>query len=316
MKRWRRIAGFVVLLGLVSLTAHCTAKKTYFDKKADLVDKIATSEQRLADARAENRRRSKLDEELQGIIDRTLGSDLETVDHQLRTRLNRIGEELGIVGLTVGTGQARKLQSPARHEFSRRKYPQLREEIDFVELEGWISGEATFENALRLVHRIDAEPWLKHLDQVRLQPKDNGDRFGVTVRLTTLFLPKRSPSEPVWAAYDASAFDPYLVLTRTNLFRVPPKPEPASPQPSPTAIAAAGPQDQWMLTGVASGPQGLEVWLLNPQTGESRRLAVGETLRDLVLVGAVGETAEFRHDQQRFTVRVGQRLSQNSPPKP
>ncbi len=189
-----------------------------------------------------------------------------------------------------------------------------RDEIDFVELEGWISGEATFEAALRLLHRIDAEPWLKHVDQVRLQPKDNGDRFGVTVRLTTLFLPKQVPSEPMLAAYDSSAFAPYLALTRSNLFRVPPQGKPSGP-PTPAAVVATA-QDQWTLTGVASGPAGLEVWLLNPQTGESRRLAVGETLRDLVLVGAVGETAEFRRDQQRFTVSVGQRLSQRSPIQP
>ncbi len=314
MNDWRRIAGFVVLLGVASLGLFRIAKTTYFDPKEKYVNEIATRESFLADAKAENRRRRHLDDELQEIIDRTLGSRLETVDHQLRTRLNRIGEELGISGLTVGTGQARKLESPARNEFSRRKHPELRSEIDFVELEGWISGEATFEAALRLVHRIDAEPWLKHVDQVRLQPKDNGDRFGVTVRLTTLFLPKQVPSEPMLAAYDASAFDPYLALTRSNLFRVPPQGETSGP-PTPAAVAATS-QDQWTLTGVASGPQGLEVWLLNPQTGESRRLAVGETLRDLVLVGAVGETAEFRRDQQRFTVSIGQRLSQRSPIQP
>lgn len=314
MKRWRRIAGFVVLLAVVSLGLFRIAKRTYFNPKAKHVSEIATRERFLADAEAENRRRRQLDDDLQEIINRTLGADLETVDHQLRTRLNRIGEELGISGLSVGTGQARKLQSPARNEFGRRTQRALRDEIDFVELEGWISGEATFEAALRLVHRIDAEPWLKHVDQVRLQPKDNGDRFGVTVRLTTLFLPKHVPSEPMLAAYDASAFDPYLALTRSNLFRVPPQGQTSGP---PTPVAVAGTlQDQWTLTGVASGPQGLEVWLLNPQTGESRRLAVGETLRDLVLVGAVGETAEFRRDQQRFTVSVGQRLSQRSPLKP
>jgi hypothetical protein len=35
-----------------------------------------------------------------------------------------------------------------------------------------------------------------------------------------------------------------------------------------------------------------------------------------VLVGAVGETAEFRRDQQRFIVSIGQRLSQGSPIQP
>ncbi len=313
MNLWQRIVWFIVSLALISTVLVIIAKNTYVDKKVELVSKLTKSEQNLAGAKAENRRRSQLDDDLQGIINRTLGEDLETVDHQLRTRLNRIGEELGIAGLTVGTGQARKLQSPARNEFSRRRHPELRNEIDFVELEGWISGEATFESALRLVHRIDAEPWLKHLDQVRLQPKDNGDRFGVTVRLTTLFLPDQAPSAVVWAAYDGSTFERYLALAQGNIFRVPPQTEPAQ---ATLAVAATPGQPQWMLTGVASGPSGLEVWLLNPQTGESRRLAVGETLRDLVLVGAVGETAEFRRDQQRFTVSIGQPLSQPSPLKP
>ncbi len=314
MNGWRRIVLFVGVLALLGWLGYLVAQSLYFEEKVDLVSKISSYRSFLKDAKAESRRRRELDADFQEIVNRTLGADLETVDHQLRTRLNRIGEELGISGLTVGTGQARKLQSPARNEFSRRRQPDLRNEIDFVELEGWISGEATFESALRLVHRIDAEPWLKHVDQVRLQPKDNGDRFGVTVRLTTLFLPKQVPSEPMLAAYDASAFDPYLALTRSNLFRVPPQGQ-TSGSPTPSAVVATS-QDQWTLTGVASGPDGFEVWLLNPQTGESRRLTVGETLRDLVLVGAVGETAEFRRDQQRFTVSVGQRLSQRSPIQP
>ena len=314
MNGWRRIVLFVGVLALLGWLGYRTAQSRYFDKKADHVSKIDSYRNYLKDAKAESRRRRELDADFQEIVNRTLGADRETVDHQLRTRLNRIGEELGISGLSVGTGQARRLQSPARNEFGRRTQRALRDEIDFVELEGWISGEATFEAALRLIHRIDAEPWLKHLDQVRLQPKDNGDRFGVTVRLTTLFLPKQSPSEPVLTAYDASAFDPYLALARSNLFRVPPQGQTSGP-PTPAAVAATS-QDQWTLTGVASGPQGLEVWLLNPQTGESRRLAVGETLRGLVLVGAVGETAEFRRDQQRFTVSIGQPLSQPSPLKP
>ncbi|MCH8314365.1 MAG: hypothetical protein IIA64_00195, partial [Planctomycetes bacterium] len=241
MRPWQRIVGFVVLLAVVSFGLVRLAKETYFDKKSDLVRMIAATEKSLAAAKAENRQRRQLDDRLQEIIDRTLGADLETVDHQLRTRLNRIGEELGISGLTVGTGQARKLESPARNEFSRRKHPELRNEIDFVELEGWISGETSFEGALRLVHRIDAEPWLKHLDQVRLQPKDNGERFAVVVRLTTLFLPDRAPSEVVWAAYDGSTFDRYLALAQDNIFRVPPATEPTQ---ATLAVPTTSGQDQ------------------------------------------------------------------------
>lgn len=56
------------------------------------------------------------------------------------------------------------------------------------------------------------------------------------------------------------------------------------------------------------GPDGAEVWLLNRDSGESRRLAVGETLQELVLVAATGEVAEFRLNDEHFTVSVGHRL--------
>ena len=58
---------------------------------------------------------------IQGYVDRTLGGDLETVDHQLRSRLNRIGEELGLEALTVGTGRVRRLATPAKSHFRLAK---------------------------------------------------------------------------------------------------------------------------------------------------------------------------------------------------
>ncbi len=58
---------------------------------------------------------------------------------------------------------------------------------------------------------------------------------------------------------------------------------------------------------MAVGPGGAEVWLLKADSGESRRLGVGETFQGLVLVGAAGEVAEFRLGETRFSVTLGQR---------
>ena len=92
-----------------------------------------------------------------------------------------------------------------------------------------------------------------------------------------------------------------------------PPPAPAPPA-APAAVQNPAPWAQWVLTGVASGPGGPEVWLLNPGSGESRRLAVGESLHEVMLVAAAGEAAEFRLHEERFTVAVGQSLGASYPP--
>jgi hypothetical protein len=247
---------------------------------------------------------------IQSYVDRTLGGDLETVDHRLRTHLNRIGEELGLESLTVGTGRVRRLESPAKSQFRRRGQRAYRDEIDFVEVEGWIAGESSLENALRLVHHVEAEPWIKRIQQVRLQPKDNGTRFGVQVRLVTLFLPDRAPVAPPPPG-NPEGFERYAPLAARNQFQVPaPAPQPA---PAVAQTAPPSPLDQWVVTGVAAGRGLAEVWLLNSVTNESRTLAVGEAFLGLALVSANGGAAEFQAGDERFRIVIGSRLTDRQP---
>lgn len=318
MNLWIKISLIAIAVLVTGLLAKKIADSVYFEERAELISNIDSCNNFIDGWKKENKQKIRQRSDFDELVNRTLGGDLESVDHQLRTRLNRIGEELAITGLTVGTGQVRKLQSPAKSEFTRKSSQKhFREEIDFHELTGWISGQTTYENALRLVHRIDAEPWLKHIDQVKLQPKDNGSRFAVTIRLTTLFLPNRSPKDPVYEPYDSASFDQYLVLAQSNMFRVPPQPQPNVPNPTQIAqqVTKTSPYQAWSVTGVAFGPNGPEVWLRNPQTGESQSLSVGETFKDLLLVGAAGEEAEFKLKDKHFTVSIGQHLNQRSPLK-
>ncbi|MCH8822272.1 MAG: hypothetical protein IH984_02075 [Planctomycetes bacterium] len=318
MNRWTKISLYVATALITGLLGKKIADGVYFEERADLIGKIASHTDFIKGANKEIKRSVRQRADFDELVNRTLGGDRESVDHQLRTRLNRIGEELEITGLTVGTEKLKELQSPAYKEFSQKiTQVKYRNEIDFHELQGWISGQTTYENALRLIHRIDAEPWLKHIDQVKLQPKDNGSRFAVTIRLTTLFLPNKSPKDPVYEPYDSATFDQYLVLAQSNMFRVPPKPQPNVPEPTQIAqqVPKTSPYQAWSVTGVAIGPNGPEVWLRNPQTGESQSLSVGETFKDLLLVGAAGEEAEFKLNDKHFTVSIGQRLNQRSPLK-
>jgi hypothetical protein len=103
-------------------------------------------------------------------------------------------------------------------------------------------------------------------------------------------------------------------LVSRNPFRLPPKTvEPALAASTPPPADTPDPLGSWTLTGVASGPQGVEAWLLEAASGRSRRMLVGQTFEQLLLVGAVGETAEFQLGDERFRVHVGRRLSERDP---
>ncbi|MCH8006798.1 MAG: hypothetical protein IH888_11310 [Planctomycetes bacterium] len=295
----------------------------YLEKRRTLKAQVEGLDSDLRRFRAAADDHPRVIQAITGYADRTLGGDRETVDHRLRSRLNRIGEEIGLSAVTVGTGRVKSLQTPARSEFRHRARRALGEEIDAVEVEGWISGRGAFEQALRLIYMIREEPWLKRVTHVRLQPTDGGKRFAVTLRLTTLFLPDQEPQTPLEATDDPAAdegavaavggFETYRSLIARDPFRLPsaaPTPEP-KPKPKPVQPASAQPPSysRWVLTGVALGPGGAEVWLLKADSGESRRLGVGETFQGLVLVGAAGEVAEFRLGETRFSVTIGQRLA-------
>ncbi|MHC5001616.1 MAG: hypothetical protein ACYTJ0_00690 [Planctomycetota bacterium] len=291
----------------------------YRRDRAPLVERIGEIRGYIDDARAERRRHDAVLEDLQALADRTLGSDRETVDHQLRSRLNRIGEAIGLSGFSVNTSRYAARPTPARSAFSARAERAVRDEIDFVEVEGSLSGEGSLEQALRLVHEVQAEPWPKRIDQMRLNPRDNGARFDVTMRLTTLFLPDRGPESP--PSLDRpldEGFQAHAPLAQVNPFRLPPAPEPPT-QPAPEVVVQAPPTPvgpdwtQWTVTGVVEGPTGVEVWMLHPATGESRRLASGDPLDGLELVSAAGDRARFRRGASEFTVRVGATLGEPEP---
>lgn len=304
-----RITGlFVAVTGLAWL-GWMPVRSMYLDDRAELKRSIVKDGDLVDRYRRGRDDHHRVSAAVRAFVDRTLGGDLETVDHELRTRLNRLGEEIGLQKLSVSTGSVRWLESPARNLPEFRGHRELREEIDFAEVEASMTGEGSLEKVLRLVHRLDAEPWLKHVNQVRLKPRDNGKRLAVTLRLVTIFLPGRSPAGRPRASVAPDEFDRYDQLVGRNPFHLPPKPAAASPAEPAAPQAPKDPLRRWVLTGVVTGPGGVEVWLLDTNTGDSRRLAIGQTLKALTLVSADGETAEFAIGDRRFTVQVGRRLS-------
>jgi hypothetical protein len=314
MSRPIKVILAVVAVAALAWLGWAPVKATYYEPRDELRAEIVSLSKDVDELRKAADDHVVLSDRIHGYVDRTLGGDLETVDHRLRSRLNRIGEELGLEALTVGTGRVRQLDSPARNQFRRRGQQALRDELDFVEVEAWISGQGSLEGVLRLIHRVDAEPWLKRVQQVRLQPKVNAERFAVQLRLVTLYLPDRAPDQPPPAG-DPQDFGRFALLAGRNPFQVPPP----SPEPTPDPAATVGPDawlGQWVLTGVAANGGAVEAWLLNPGSGESRRLALGDAFQEAVLVSANGDVAEFQLGDERFRVAVGNRLTDRLPPGP
>ena len=57
----------------------------------------------------------------------------------------------------------------------------------------------------------------------------------------------------------------------------------------------------------------MEVWLLHAESGQSRRLLVGQSIEGVRLVSAAGDTAKFMFGEDRFTVPVGGPLRRRRP---
>lgn len=320
----RRAASVAVVIALAigaALGAWLWGSGRLSDERKSMLEAEEKARNFLVSVREQRERRDALLAGVQSYVDRTLGPDLATVDSALRARLNRIGEAERLKNLSVSTAGSTTRDSPAKSVFSRSEEQRaLRNEIDFVEVEGVISGECTLEQAVRLVSRIQSEPWIKRLGEVRLDAVRDGDRVRCTVRVNTLFLPGRSPSGTVepqpWSPEALVAVAPIL---EQNPFTLPPKEKPAvasAPPPAPPPPPPAPPPfpyEEWQVTGIVQGPLGREVWLRNGRTGETRLLTAGDALEKAVLVAASGERAEFRIGDERFAVLLGGTLSERHP---
>lgn len=318
-----------MLIALAALAgvwlSYAAISKWYLTPRRAALEQIDTASATLSSHRKAQQDARAVNAELATIVDRTLGGNLETVDHRLRTRLNRLAEQSKLQGVSVGTeGSGTPKLSPGRSKFRAQSQRGLRDEIDFVEVEAWISGVGALDDVVRLITALEAEPWIKRIDQVQLDPRDNGARVAMSMRLTTLFLPGREPKaeQPVQPP-SAELQSRFAALVSGNPFRVPPPPAP--PPPTPPKVEAPQPAappppppfpfGEWALTGVAQGPHGPEAWLRHQPSGETRVLTPGQALDAAIFSAAKSEdgAAEFTLGEQRFIVVVGATMDQRSP---
>lgn len=324
--------GAAIVVLALAVGGYLSGSGRFSAERAKVLRDETTYRTALLEIRDERSRRGKLDAQLGSFVDRTLGGTAETCDAQLRSRLNRLGEEVGLRDLRVTTGTAASRTSPAKAEFGRSGRDRaLREEVDFVELDATLNGEGSLEQVLRLVHRIDVEPWIKRIDGVKFDSARDGERIRLSLKLTTVFLPGLDRKVELKVAdSELAGFARFAALVDANPFRVPkpapaavagtppatvnpnadPGPGPPTAPPPPTGF----PYDQWQLTGLVSGPTGQEAWLRNASDNRSAILQPGQAMGDVTFLGFSADIADFAAGESRFRVQVGSSLATRLPP--
>ena len=295
-KKWFTVVIAVIFAGAI---IWYVMDRSFFTPKQELRAAIKAEQASIKKYRTALNRDPAIQRALSDYGSRTLGGDIETVDHELRARLNQIGQASQLAGVRVDTGRYVALKSPAKRLFSGK----MSDEIDFVELEASISAEGALSEVVEMIDRIDSEAWPKQINQVSLDPKADGETVKVVVRLTTLFVPGRPPGALVktnWAADRLARVKP---LIESNPFRLP------LPPPPPVAVVAAPtprvfPYQNWALTGVIESPM-IEAHIHNSASGKSRVLAVGDRIHKMELVGVNGLVAEFAFEGELWFVQLG-----------
>jgi hypothetical protein len=332
-RHWFTLAIAVSVISAILIGFFVGDRRMSAERVSALAE-IDTYVQVLTDATAKSKARPELDGKLQGIANQMLGSSLETVDSEVRRRLNRACEELGFNDFSVTTGTSVGRPTPAKKEFKSPDSRKLREEIDFMEVQATVIARASVDKVYRLIFRVDAEPWIKRIESVRLNPSADGQQVGVTLRLTTPFMPGYVGTPP--PKFDPATLqlaDRYAALFSSNPFRIPPPPMvvPAAiaavPGAAPTVTAPAQaavtatvppigpggfPYGEWQITGVIEGPSGPEAWLRHLPSGSNVVLHPTMTAGELVFRGVEYDFAVFESPSGACRIQVGTNLTQRS----
>ena len=328
MNRRTRGMAMIATVGLVlagaGVVGWAIGSGRFGGTRSSIENLIATYKNVLTTVRGEREQRPELDRRLSAIVDRSLGSELEAVDSDLRRQLAGLAEASGLRDASVSTLGASVVATPAAREFSRSGSERaFREEPDFAVLSANVSGRGPLEAVIRFLHELDAAVWVKRVEYVRFDPDAEGRIVALSARISTLFVPGADPGDAFAGVASAPmhAIGRYESMIAANPFafeiEVPEpvaKPAPVKPPPPPRI----DPRSRWMLTGVVEGPDGTEAWVRNVRSNETFELLVGGRRRldrqvELQLEWAEGDIAGFRVGDETFRILIGSTLDRPLP---
>jgi len=317
MTRARLVISAIAVVAAVWLL-WSAASRVYFTPRRELLDHIASGKKEIARREAVVATEINQRRQLRDLAARTLGATAEETVSNLRARLNTIGHGLGLADLRVSTTDARQAGMPASAAYRDDKWKSLSRQPDFYTVGAEFSGQGTFEQAVRSLEIISAEPYIKRIERFTLRPRRAGEVVDISISLTTTIIPGTDP-EPL-PEPDATQTSMYASVIGKNMFRAPPPapgPAPAvKPEVKPEVVVHAPPSlpyDDWVVTGIVWIDQQPELWLKNNKTSESRQLRSGDRILDVQVEGITRTHAVVRIEGSKFSLEIGQSLGDRRP---
>ncbi len=326
--KWTRLAGGI---GAAALAVGVMGwqVRDFTRQRGALRESVEELEAAASGYRVTAEAESTLRQREQSLIKSTLGPNPEVVDARLRAGLNQILSVCGVVEPVVVARSATGVRHPATkaQEFASVKGAEL---TSFATVTATAQGRGTYEQVLAAVATVASQPWAHRLEQVAIKPVGKErTAFEMEVVVTTVFVPGRGPdateqgeADPafVWVGLDDAEQTRLARLSRGNLFTDPPAPVVATPEPKPTPPKPADSQpvgpayDQWRITALVQGREGLELWLQRIGSGERRTIRSGETILDARFEGTrAGDAALMRIGGTVFEVALGRTLADRVP---
>ena len=313
--RWKWLLIGCVAALLAGYAGWMFGSKKMAQERVVTARSIQTYRNFLGEVRAQRERRDALDGELADSLDRTLGSEMETVDSTARFKLANLAKECGLKDLSVSITRSVVLDSPAKRTFRRSATQrEFRDEPDFVEVGASMNAVGMIDEVVRFLHRLDAAPWLKRVGLVRIDPEGKKGELRLVVQLSTIFVPGLEPAETLLEPDPRWPLQRYSRLVASNPFALPRKPEPVLATNSPALPPPSGdPRANWRLTGIVEGPDGIEAWLMNLPRQDAVEIRPGEHFGLFTLSEVEGDIATFTEGDETFRILVGSTLDRPLP---
>ena len=301
----------VVALGVLLLTGllYGAYRSWWAGPVAEARADLVAYRERLEKAGQEIRNGRQARKALGELRSRSLGGDEETVDHRVRTQLNRLLESLEVVEATVTTSEPRTVETPARSIMGRAQASlrKRRDEPDFATLEFKIGGVAPVGRVLGLLTELRAQTWPCRVEDVRLDPVANGAQLRFAVRCTTMFLLGPDAGEPEPSNASSEALAQFADFALSNPFALPPAPaavvQQSTPRPSRPSTPSF-PYDKWRLTGIAELAGTMESWWVRPN-GKTVVFREGAGIGKALIAGIEPEAVVLQRADQQLRVEIG-----------
>lgn len=307
--------------------AWWTLKTQYAGPRDELESQIKSAKQHIGELQSALDDDAIVRKKLREVAKNTLGKKTDVVEHKFLAGLTSLGERGGLSGVIASAGQPKGVASPLTAS-NVKGVPQplkksLRASPDFEVVHGQLKGKGTLEQSLRTLASLQAQPWVHRVDGFSLRPIGKDDQFELSVSVATMLLSDLASDDenpaPIGEVSPA-AEEMWKPIASKNVFR---EPKPILQPKSDIAVAKAGEDvkplprppayEDWRLTGILQGRNGVEAFVINIKSGEKLTLQVGGRVLEAVLTGASGETAIFEISGKRFEVSNGQVLSARRP---